>query len=80
MPDLFSRLVQIVWVAARVLVVAGYTGAFAVLSAVALPEMGLSSDWATVYAPGLLALLLAAGGVHYLFGSELGRRQRTRAL
>ncbi|MGJ3231709.1 MAG: hypothetical protein ACFE0P_07920 [Oceanicaulis sp.] len=80
MPELFNKLVQLVWVAARALVIAGYTGAFAVLSAVALPEMGLTSDWATVYAPGFLALLLAVGGVHYLFGPELGRLQRARAV
>jgi len=71
---------QVLWIAVRALLIASYTGAIALLSAVALPELGLVSDLATVYVPGLFATLLALAGVHYLFGPELGRLRRSRAL
>lgn len=67
-------VMQIVWTGARILLIAGYTAAFAVSAAVALRALGLESDAATIYAPALFALPLAAGGVHYLFGPELRRR------
>jgi len=74
MPDLLVKFVlSVLWISVRTLVVAGYTSAFVVFSVIALPELGFASKLATVYLPALLATLLGAAGVHYLFGPEFRR-------